>query len=94
MDTQAHTFTTLFEQLGLPHSESEIQQFLASHHLDPDQSLPEAPFWSEGQAAFLREAWEADDDWIMVIDELNAALRKTPPVAGEPDYDVSRPRGG
>lgn len=91
MDTREHTMGTLFEQLGLPHSEGDIQRFLATHHIDAAISLPEAPFWSEAQACFLREAWEADDDWIMVIDELNTALRKTPPVKGKPDYDISRP---
>jgi len=36
--------------------------------------LVDAPFWTEGQRAFLKESYTADADWIPMIDQLNEAL--------------------
>jgi hypothetical protein len=36
--------------------------------------LSEAPFWTNAQAAFLREEILNDADWAEVIDQLNARL--------------------
>jgi hypothetical protein len=70
MDTSTHTFADLFDQLGLPSSEAEIQAFVASH-----RPLPEDSFWSPAQAQFLREQLLVDADWAEVVDQLNVSLR-------------------
>lgn len=76
MNSPTHAFSELFEQLGLPASDEEIRQFLTLHHpLDPEVLLPNAPFWTPTQAAFLREELLKDADWAVVIDQLNASLR-------------------
>ncbi|CAD5105977.1 DUF2789 domain-containing protein [Zestomonas carbonaria] len=77
MDTVPHNLATLFAQLGLPDDRASIDGFLASHRLQPGQALPDAPFWNEGQAAFLREALADDSDWAEEVDEL--AVRLSPP---------------
>lgn len=83
MEHGFHPFHELFEQLGLPSDPDSIRQFIARHApLPHDVPLPEAPFWTPAQAAFLREAIEADSDWAEVVDELNAALRE--PTSGGP----------
>lgn len=81
MDTTTHYgFAQLFSQLGLPDSDAEIKQFLQQHRPLPQTlNLSEAPFWTPAQVQFLREQWNADDgDWVMQIDQLNAALREHP----------------
>ena len=76
MDLPVHGFSDLFDQLGLPASDDAIRQFLARHSPLPDQiTLADAAFWSDSQAAFLREQIAADADWAEVVDQLNAALR-------------------
>jgi hypothetical protein len=76
MDTSTHTFADLFDQLGLPSSEAEIQAFVASHRpLPEDVKLSEAGFWSPAQAQFLREQLLVDADWAEVVDQLNVSLR-------------------
>ncbi|TJZ73492.1 DUF2789 domain-containing protein [Chitiniphilus eburneus] len=74
MDTTPHTLTTLFQQLGLPSDGADIDAFLAAHELPAGQRLPEAPFWSPAQAAFLRDALSADADWAEKVDELATRL--------------------
>jgi hypothetical protein len=76
MNSPNHPFSELFLQLGLSAGEADIQQFLASHSpLATDVLLPNAPFWTATQAAFLREEALKDADWAAVIDQLNLALR-------------------
>jgi len=81
MDTQRHTMQELFAQLGLPDDEAAIKRFIAEHGPLPDHRLIyDAPFWTDAQAAFLREQLKEDGDWAMVIDELNVGLHAhTPP---------------
>jgi len=74
MDTSKHTLSTLFAQLGLDNSPEQIQAFVRRHQLSAGMELAEAPFWSQAQASFLREAWRADSDWSDTIDELNKLL--------------------
>jgi hypothetical protein len=77
MEHNFHPFHELFEQLGLPSTPDAIREFIARHRpLPHDIPLHEAPFWTPAQAAFLREAIEADSDWAEVVDALNAALRE------------------
>jgi len=76
MDMTLHSITTLFQQLGLPSNASEIDNFCASHILGPETRLVDAEFWSESQAAFLREALEDDADWAEIVDQLDVRLRR------------------
>lgn len=81
MDTTTHhDLSSLFCQLGLPDSPAEIDGFIRRHRPLPQAlNLSEAPFWNASQVAFIREQWHADDgDWVVQIDQLNAALREHP----------------
>jgi len=81
MDTTTHhELHELFTQLGLPDSDEDIRRFIEEHRPLPQTlNLSEAPFWNASQVAFIREQWHADDgDWVMQIDQLNAALREHP----------------
>ena len=75
MDFSTHTINTLFQQLGLPATDTEIDSFFSRHKLDPETRLLDAEFWSEAQAAFLKEALEEDADWVEIVDQLDARLR-------------------
>jgi hypothetical protein len=76
MEPSVHSLRNLFEQLGLPGSEGEIERFVAAHRpLAAGIALAEAPFWSTAQAQFLREEVEDDADWAEVVDQLNLMLR-------------------
>jgi hypothetical protein len=75
MDTSTHTFSALFEQLGLPSDKDSIEQFIRTHQLfSQEVPLHEASFWTESQAAFLQDAISSDSDWAEVVDELNNSL--------------------
>lgn len=77
MEPSLHTLNNLFAQLGLPHSDEEIETFIQAHsHLAGYITLAEAPWWTPAQAAFLREEILKDADWAEVIDQLNARLHK------------------
>lgn len=77
MEHAFHPFHEPFKQLGLGSSPDEIDAFLRAHApLAGGTSLPDAPFWTLPQAAFLREALATDGDWSEVIDALDAALRR------------------
>ena len=76
MDTSPHTLSALFQQLGLDSDAWSIRTFVSSHPLsDASAKLHEAPWWSAGQAAFLKEALEQDAEWAVAVDELDALLR-------------------
>lgn len=76
MEVNKHGITELFDQLGLPSSDADIQAFISAHRpLSPEVRLSEAPFWSSTQAAFLRDGIKADADWAVVVDKLDASLR-------------------
>lgn len=76
MESNLHSMTHLFTQLGLPSEAADIQAFLARHRLAPGVALHDAPFWTASQAAFLREQVEDDADWAGVIDRLDSGLRQ------------------
>ncbi|ASM49520.1 hypothetical protein PESP_a1398 [Pseudoalteromonas espejiana DSM 9414] len=76
MDTTKHDIKTLFAQLGLPNSEQQINEFIASHSLEDTTLLQEAPFWDEAQQHFLAESLAEDGAWSEVIDELDVRLRQ------------------
>ena len=74
MFEQQPTLKLLFEQLGLEADDASIESFVKTHQLSADQKLHEAEFWSAGQRDFLKSHWDKDDDWAIVIDELNQQL--------------------
>jgi len=77
MNKAIHHFSELFAQLGLPNDAAGIALFLASHASRTDsQRLPQAPYWTPSQAAFLREALAQDSDWTSLVDQLAAALKQ------------------
>ncbi|SEA35119.1 DUF2789 domain-containing protein [Microbulbifer marinus] len=76
MDTSGHhNLNDLFAQLGLPSEDAAVDEFLARHHLQGDEKLAKAPFWSDVQREFLQEAIQDDSDWCEAVDELDTLLR-------------------
>ncbi len=76
MEAPIHSLKALFEQLGLPSSDDEIQAFVQAHQaLTLTTSLSDADFWTPSQAAFLAEAIAEDADWSRIVDELDLLLR-------------------
>ncbi len=76
MEAPVHPMSHLFAQLGLPADAAAIDGFIAAHSpLPASVRLHEAPFWTAGQADFLREGVLVDADWAEVIDALNGELR-------------------
>ena len=78
MDETPITLENLFNQLGLDADEASIEHFIAGHFLAEDVKLVEAPFWSTGQASFLKEKLLEDGPWALVVDELNVRLHESP----------------
>ncbi len=79
MDTNPHTLQTLFRQLGLPDDEAGMRQFIHTHRpLAEDVLLEDAPWWNPAQREFLCRAKAEDSAWAIVVDELDALLRKPP----------------
>lgn len=76
MEAPIHSLNALFEQLGLPSSDKEIQAFIEQNGpLAPSINLSEADFWNPSQATFLSEAIAEDADWARVVEALNLMLR-------------------
>jgi hypothetical protein len=76
MDQPNHPFHELFAQLGLPCDAAGIAGFLKTHRpLAGPIALPDAPFWTPAQAAFLRESLLQDNDWSQQVYQLSQALR-------------------
>ena len=74
MFVQQPTLELLVEQLGLDASADAIDQFIDTHQLTSDIPLHKAPFWSKAQHDFIISNWKKDDEWAIVIDELNQQL--------------------
>lgn len=75
MNPAIHHFGDLFAQLGLPNDVMAISHFLTVHASMADGfRLPDAPYWTVSQAAFLRESLLQDSDWTGVVDQLSKAL--------------------
>lgn len=77
MDCSEHSMGSLFEQLGLANDPESINKFVATHKLDKDTLLEQAPFWNAGQADFIHEALDEDSDWVELIDQLDVMLRES-----------------
>lgn len=75
MDFSPHSINSLFQQLGLPATDSDVSNFLIQHKLNHDTRLVDADFWTKAQSTFLSEALDDDADWAGVVDQLNARLR-------------------
>jgi hypothetical protein len=76
MENAHHLFNELFAQLGLPNDPQGIEKFLTQHSpLAGHVRLPDAPFWTPAQAAFLRESLLQDANWAELADQLSEALR-------------------
>lgn len=77
MDSHLHRMSDLFAQLGLPTTPEAIQAFIETNRAQVAHvALPDAPFWTASQAAFLRDQVQNDADWAGVIDRLDAAFRQ------------------
>ncbi len=77
MQKPGHTFSTLFEQLGLDDTDEAIASFIQTNSpLPRGVELHEAAFWSPAQAEFLHQAKVDDADWAELVDQLNVALRE------------------
>ena len=64
----------LFQQLGLDSSSEAIEKFINNHQLNLDTPMHKADFWSKSQRDFLISHWKKDDEWAIVIDQLNEQL--------------------
>jgi uncharacterized protein DUF2789 len=74
MDTSMHTMENLFLQLGLSNTEVDIDNFIATHHIQANDDIAHAHFWTASQAEFIKECLAEDSDWAEVVDHLNAQL--------------------
>ncbi len=73
--TQPH-MTTLFEQLGLDASDAAIAEFIKNHQLGADVYISAAPFWNSAQRALIAEKIASDDNWTIIVDQLNESLHE------------------
>ncbi|KQB51525.1 hypothetical protein AQS70_17850 [Pseudomonas endophytica] len=76
MDDTPITLQALFEQLGLASDDTSIEAFIAKNQVPEDVKLADAPFWKPAQSQLLKEKINADDNWAIVIDELNERLHQ------------------
>jgi hypothetical protein len=75
LEPSIHVLRDLFGQLGLPDDPVSIEAFVAAHRpLPAGMALADAPFWTPGQAQFLREEIAEDADWAEIVDTLGALL--------------------
>ena len=76
MNSVYFSMGNLFQQLGLPSTPAEIDDFIAKHRsLSDDIRIDQAPFWSDMQSDFIREAIAQDSEWCEAVDQLDARLR-------------------
>lgn len=70
-----YTLESLMAQLGLE-GEHELAALRDQHgELESGTSIMNAPYWSDSQSAFLREAIETDGPWSVAVGQLDALLR-------------------
>lgn len=74
MEIMTPSLELLFEQLGLESDQASIDAFVAEHPLAEGVKVSEADFWTDNQAALLKEKIQLDDDWAPIVDELNVLL--------------------
>lgn len=78
MFDQQPTLELLFQQLGLSSGEEFIEDFIQKHQLKPGEMMHLADFWTANQKEFLSSHWQKDDEWAIVIDNLNELLSHHP----------------
>ncbi|HEY9051303.1 MAG TPA: DUF2789 domain-containing protein [Gammaproteobacteria bacterium] len=77
MEPPVHSLTSLFNQLGLDSSEQGIDKFINNNKPLPGSlELHNAKFWNSSQASFLKQVKEEDADWVEIVDQFDAMLRK------------------
>ncbi len=76
MELPAYDLKTLFDQLGLPSEEKDIDDFIEAHPLAAEVKLIDADFWSPQQAQLLKEWLHADGEEAVMVDELNVRLHR------------------
>jgi hypothetical protein len=76
MDFSFHSLNALFQQLGLPAEDADIDIFIRDHTLKSGTRLVDADFWTEAQSGFLQEALDEDADWTEIVDQLDSRLRQ------------------
>lgn len=75
MELGIHSMSELFDQLGLPSSDSAIDAFIAKHQQKKlTVAIEHLDVWSPAQATFLKESRCDDADWAEIVDELAARL--------------------
>ena len=85
MESNRHSMTNLFGQLGLPSEPGDIEAFIEAHRpLAANLKLDQAPFWTTSQAALLREQVLNDADWVGIIDQLDSGLRQAKTEGNDP----------
>lgn len=77
MNTVQPRMTHLFQQLGLEANEAAIADFIKSHQLTADVHISCAPYWNPAQRAFISEKLAIDDNWAVIVDQLNEALHES-----------------
>jgi hypothetical protein len=76
MDTSLHLVKDLFLQIGLSNDTLDIDSFILKNKGIPSSTpIWEADFWTRSQAAFLKESYDEDSDWVEAVDHLDALLR-------------------
>lgn len=75
MQSYSYSLNLLFEQLGLEYSDEAIENFIDRHKPIGKGLLHEKDFWNKAQSTFLKEAVDADADWVIVVDQLDTMLR-------------------
>ena len=68
--------TNLFEQLGLDSSAEGIALFISTHQLSAQTKITEADYWTPAQQQFLAEKMKSDDEWAIIVDQLNESLHE------------------
>ena len=76
MDTSFHLIKDLFLQIGLPNDKSDIDNFIHQNKGIPAETpIWDADCWTRSQAAFLKESYDEDSDWVESVDHLDRLLR-------------------
>lgn len=76
MQEAIHTMQALFDQMGLPSTNTDIEEFIAAHKpIAGSVELHKAAFWTPSQAQCLKQMKDEDADWAELVDVLDAQLR-------------------
>ena len=77
MDTTPSDLSHLFEQLGLPSNDEDIEEFIGAHSLAPNTCISDAEFWNDAQRAFIKEVMAQDNNWTELLDQLGVRLHQS-----------------